>query len=313
MTKPFTSIEDQVTLLEKRGVSTDENTPGILLREGYYSVVNGYKDPFIDKEASAAAGDDRYSEGTTFNDIYSLFQFDRDLRESTFHYLIRAEAMLKTIVSYTFAESHSGNQDYLDQSSFATEDEYATFGLKDYRDNMHRLHTKLYEAANNRGNQAVVHYLDAHGYVPVWVVFNGLTFGSVEHFFNLMKPTEQRAVCKRIAEATGGRDTYLDPKQARISMDTAVRARNICAHDDRLYCARIGSKRNFVNYAGMTSRLRDFQTIEAQDGLIEDMVNLATHYSLGSAKVEEILSTMGFRIVEQTAEDEGGAQGDKEE
>ena len=45
MDKPFKTIEEQVELLEARGVATDDDTPEVLLREGYYSVVNGYKAP----------------------------------------------------------------------------------------------------------------------------------------------------------------------------------------------------------------------------------------------------------------------------
>lgn len=46
MEKPFKSIEEQINLMHKHGLSTDADTPGILMREGYYSIVNGYKDPF---------------------------------------------------------------------------------------------------------------------------------------------------------------------------------------------------------------------------------------------------------------------------
>ncbi|WP_418245213.1 Abi family protein, partial [Ellagibacter isourolithinifaciens] len=80
MDKPFKTIEEQVEMLEARGVATDDDTPEVLLREGYYSIVNGYKAPFIDKEKSESAKDDRYLPGTSFADIYALFMFDRELR-----------------------------------------------------------------------------------------------------------------------------------------------------------------------------------------------------------------------------------------
>ena len=76
MGKPFLTIQRQIELLESRDVKTDDASGSILLREGYYSVVNGYKDPFIDREATAAAGDDRYRERTTLTDICDLFSFD---------------------------------------------------------------------------------------------------------------------------------------------------------------------------------------------------------------------------------------------
>ena len=40
MDKPFKTVEQQVALLESRGMATDSNTPDILLREEY-SVING--------------------------------------------------------------------------------------------------------------------------------------------------------------------------------------------------------------------------------------------------------------------------------
>lgn len=51
MHKPFTTIEDQIALLNSRGLQTDSRTSWILEREGYYATVNGYKKPFLDNQA----------------------------------------------------------------------------------------------------------------------------------------------------------------------------------------------------------------------------------------------------------------------
>jgi len=45
MNKSFRSIDEQVEILHLRGISTTAETRTILLREGYYAVVNGYKLP----------------------------------------------------------------------------------------------------------------------------------------------------------------------------------------------------------------------------------------------------------------------------
>lgn len=121
--KPFKSIEEQIELLEKRGVKTDGNTPAILRREGYYPIVNGYKAPFIDEVKTKEEGDDRYVAGTSFSDIHGLFTFDRNLRELTFHYLIRVEALVKTACAYCFSEKHRAHDAYLQLGSYATESE----------------------------------------------------------------------------------------------------------------------------------------------------------------------------------------------
>lgn len=90
--KPFLPIDDQVRLLKQRGLTVDDNTARILMSEGYYSIVNGYKVPFIDKSLSSKFNEDRYRSGATFSDLYSLFTFDRELRSLTFKFLIFVSA-----------------------------------------------------------------------------------------------------------------------------------------------------------------------------------------------------------------------------
>jgi AraC-like DNA-binding protein len=51
--KSFRTIEKRVELLESRDMRMDEDPRPTLMREGYYSVVNGYKDILIDRDATA--------------------------------------------------------------------------------------------------------------------------------------------------------------------------------------------------------------------------------------------------------------------
>ena len=67
-----------------------------------------------------SSADDVYVEGSRFDWVFSLFQFDRDLRQITFSYLIQAEAALKTATVYAFCETHQGCSDYLDRASFCS-------------------------------------------------------------------------------------------------------------------------------------------------------------------------------------------------
>lgn len=49
MDKPFKSVAEQIAILESRGLECDNDTRLVLEREGYYPVVNGYKDLFLDQ------------------------------------------------------------------------------------------------------------------------------------------------------------------------------------------------------------------------------------------------------------------------
>lgn len=289
MDKPFETIEGQICLMVHRGLAVDSDTPRILMREGYYSIVNGYKAPFIDEEATKAAGDDRFKDGTSFNDIYNLFCFDRDLREVTFKYLMQVEAVVRTVCSYTFAESHPEPSAYLIQGNFCTEAEFAEFGLKNYIDNLLKLQGTLYSCVSRPRSEPVRHYKAKHGHVPLWVLAKSLTFGSIEHFFHLLKPAEQRLVCKRIAEATGrlgGNNPYFDPKDARLSLGPIVKFRNICAHDDRLYCAKINRRDPIIDYAAMIDLAEPYLCAEDYERFMADVVlTILAYHSQGNMAV----------------------------
>ena len=294
--KPFKTISEQVSLLSSRGVEIDMDAESVLMRNGYYPIVNGYKDPFLDRDAMQSAGDDRYKPGTKFSDLYSLFEFDRDLREKTFHYLIRAESVTRTACSYVFSEAHQEPNSYLVQDNFASAEEYAGYGLKNYIYNMHTLHDELFKKATKSRNESITHYRENYRDIPLWILANDLTFGNVEHFFKLMKPKEQSEVCKCISRAVGklgGKEGFFDANEARKGLDVLVKTRNLCAHDERLYCAKIGGRRN-ADYIQFLLYLRRYLTDEEYAELVKFIAESVGSHSRGSDVVAHVLDRMGF-------------------
>lgn len=298
MGKPFLTIRQQVELLEKRGMETDSETPTILRREGYYSVVNGYKDPFIDRGATARASDDRYVRDAKFSDMYALFEFDRSLRELTFHYLIRAESTAKTAVAYCFSDVHRDRDAYLLQDCYCTRDEYARAGMNAarYADEISDLVSILSKTRRNSNAEFIKHYRDEYGDVPLWVLSNGLTFGNIEHFFNLMKPDEKASVCKMIVQSTnrvGSNLGYLSVDKVRVALEALVKFRNICAHDERLYCAVVGGRKQ-INYGRMVWHLEWFLTDAEFNEYTASLVHRLKDGIDGNEKVAAVLEPLGF-------------------
>lgn len=58
MDKPFKTVDEKIAILESRGVQTDADTVYMLRQEGYYSIVNGYKDLFLDRSAMLGGNGD---------------------------------------------------------------------------------------------------------------------------------------------------------------------------------------------------------------------------------------------------------------
>lgn len=241
MYRPFMAVESQVQRLNNRGLRTDARTPWILEREGYYSVVNGYKDPFLDKEAGIRTHEDQYLPNTSFNELYALFVFDRNLRFLLFRMTTLSEAILKTICSYEFTKEHADEKNpYLNIAN------YAEAGKA--HDKAIRLIPKLEKIISlnkdsnfTDGKEYLRHCLEKYeGEVPLWVLCNDLTIGQVYWFFQAQNSIVRGNISRSFTALY--KDSHQHGEEiTSIQLDKIYRRikdfRNICAHDERLYCA----------------------------------------------------------------------------
>ena len=85
---------------------------------------------FLEPAVAENALDNHYKDGTSFDDIFALFTFDRSLRALTFRNLIKAEATARTAIAYTFASAHWGQDAYLLQESYCSEEEYLEYNRR---------------------------------------------------------------------------------------------------------------------------------------------------------------------------------------
>lgn len=69
----YKTTDELSKILESRGIELDVDPVPIIQREGYYALINGYKEPFLDKRAMQGNAGDRYIPGTKFSHIYELF------------------------------------------------------------------------------------------------------------------------------------------------------------------------------------------------------------------------------------------------
>ena len=94
--KTFKTLDEQISILREKGmIINDENyAKEVLLRENYF-FLHGYRYPFLKSK------DDKfYIKGTNFEELYSLFLFDRQLRNIIFKNILIIENNIKSIFSY---------------------------------------------------------------------------------------------------------------------------------------------------------------------------------------------------------------------
>ena len=247
MDKPFLTLDEQVNRLESRGLLVDKRTRWILEREGYYSVVNGYKWPFLDEGESAKAGDDRYKRGASFRDIYHLFSFDRKLRHLVFEYTTLAEATLKTVVAYRFSAEHRDEVNpYLNPDNYDADKSEIAGALIQILQKIIKTPAHGQQEGQNRSDcqSYLSHYQEKHnGEIPLWVLTNATTLGQTFWLYQCVPAKVRGAIAESYENLYADSHKHRLPKKtiSEKKLDAIYQRmrhfRNICAHDERLYCA----------------------------------------------------------------------------
>lgn len=260
MSKPFKSHNSMLRLMRSRNIMIGKGTEGskvknILARENYYSIINGYKDVFLDAEITDRTGEDYYVTGTTFFHIYSVYCFDRNLRSILMKGLLQAEQNLCTKVSYRFAEDNKSEFSHLNINNFSKADLPTTTRLISTLSSVTQRNSKDKDSG-------FYHYLTHHQDLPLWVLVTKLTFGEITYFYKSMVPPLQERVLNDINKDYTSEfgAPIAQPTSSLISkfneiLDVLVAFRNICAHGDRLYNhrVRIGKNTRKVLYYFMSS------------------------------------------------------------
>ena len=100
--KIFKTLDEQIGILKARGLVIDdvEYAKEILFRENYF-FVSGYRHLFMRKY-----NDDQFLKGTSFDELYAAFVFDRKLRNIMFKYILVIENNIKSIISYQMSKKY---------------------------------------------------------------------------------------------------------------------------------------------------------------------------------------------------------------
>lgn len=224
--KIFRTYDELMKCLESRGVdmSTTElrsYTKKRLQHEGYYNLINGYKMLFLEQKENKEE-EDKYKEGTTLKEIYALYNFDRRLRSVFMKYILLVETNVKSLISYYFSQNY-GHDNYLVYANFDV-------GKKDASKNITALFSEIQRQISTRySDPSISHYLNRYGYIPLWVLNNILTLGTISKFYSQMKQKERQSVAKVF---------HVNDAELESALFYLSKVRNFCAHGNRLYCFR---------------------------------------------------------------------------
>ncbi|MDO5424962.1 MAG: Abi family protein [Eubacteriales bacterium] len=218
MPKPFLTFQAQIDFLENEKnllVQDSEYARNKLEQIGYFGLIGGYKQPFKNPTTR------KYKDGTRFEDIVALYEFDEELRELFLKYILKIERHIRSLLSYSFTEKYGEQQsEYLNPGNLAV-------NRKNKKD-VDKLISILDKLANRNSDYPYInHQRQTYGNVPLWVLFNGVSFGTLSKFYSFATQDIQCDVAKNYDK--------VNQKQLGQYLGVITKYRNVCAHGERLY------------------------------------------------------------------------------
>ncbi|WP_416144204.1 Abi family protein [Planococcus koreensis] len=185
--KVFASHDEQIQILRQRGmiVADEAAAKRILARENYYALIDGYKEPFLERdERLNPYGLERYAAGTEFGHVYALYGFDRELRMLMLNELLKFEKNIKSKVAYRFSEKFQAMDSFLESANYSSEAE-----RHHERDRIISTLANLIKSHKKRDRvryPAIREFYDKHKNVPLWVLVNFLSLGQISNFYSVI-------------------------------------------------------------------------------------------------------------------------------
>lgn len=210
--KPPLAFKEQLELLKKRGLQVDDPSFAIqcLQHHNYYRL-SAYRFPLAQK-----GNPDQFADLTTFDDLWELYCFDRDLRLLVMEAVKRVEISVRTNIAYTLAHRY-GPFAYENSTFFADQARHAEWLAR-------------FDEEQSRSKEVFTqHYREKYALKrpPVWAACEIMSFGALSKLYANIKADKTR---KEIAAVYG-----LMPTVMKSFLLHAVYIRNICAHHSRLW------------------------------------------------------------------------------
>ena len=296
--KQFKNLDQQIEIFKHKGlkIHDEEYAKQVLLRENYF-FLSGYRHLFFKSRTEKV-----FIKGTTFEELYSLFLFDRSFRNVFFKYLLVIENNLKSITSYQLSKKYGYRErDYLKAKNFTNHPEKQ----RQVNDLLKKMKRQI--RVNGSQHSATLHYVSNYGYIPLWILVKVLSFGIVCEMFSILKSEDQKEICKIYNIEV---DDFL------VYLPILANYRNLCAHedilfenrtqkqiDDTIYHKLLDIPKENGEYIYGKSDLFALLIIMRQLLLTEDFKNMtieleniiqALDYNLTSIKIDKVLHRMGF-------------------
>lgn len=240
--KSFATHGEKLAILKSRGLIVEDEAAArrVLSRDNYYALIDGYKEPFLERdETKNPYGEEMYEAGTAFNHILALYQFDRKLRLLLLGELLKFERSIKSKLAYRFSERFPEVDSFLDDQNYSPDDihfherDRITATLNNLIESHRKRHRVRYPELRA--------FYEKHKNLPLWVLVNFLSLGQITNFYTVIDQDLRARIAQDFTDDAGEHGVQLSAAELDEILSIAFPFRNKAAHEEVLYSFRLRS------------------------------------------------------------------------
>lgn len=224
--KYFLTYNQQMRKLrnDKKIICSGSNHKRILIRAGYFNIINGYKSPFVC--GTDNDGNHIYISNTSVDQMYYVKQFDDELRSFLLRYITQVEEEVRTLTGYQFDKCN-------DDGKIAWYDTNA-YNPKHSLQNKMSTISSAYSELSKSHLDYVKFYMENHKQIPTWIMLKVVNFSTFISVLQYSKTDVTHSIC----QLYGMLDINNLPNVKLLigSLHWMRKIRNSCAHNERIYC-----------------------------------------------------------------------------
>ena len=295
-------IRNQIKILKSKGLNFNDvkEAKEILKDEGFYNIINAFKPLFLDKN-------DNYISGANFDELYSIYLFDRNFRTLFLKYFLEFENNFKAFVSYEFSKKY-GENSYLNYQNF----DVSNTNIINSVSLVKEIYSIIYK---NKDNEIISHYFyEDNKDIPLYALITLFSFGEIRYFYMNCKSDFKDAISNKY---------NLKPNELLSMLSLINMFRNVCAHNNRLIFYKVKDlnkricntdvhkKLNIETYPSINVNqykkgkndvfaviiaLKYLLSKDSFNSFYSELSNLISSLNskINSIKIDEILDLMGF-------------------
>lgn len=217
--KPPLTFEKQAELLLSRGLIADKSFLINCLKNVNYYRLSGYLYPY-------RQSDDTFKEGTTLEEVWRHYTFDRRLRLIVMDAIERIEISVRTQLVYYLAHKTKA-------FGYIEPKELPKLSAVEHRRLLKTIQDESKRSRENFVGHFINKYGDCHKYLPIWMTGEIVSLGVLFTMYRGLPDIVKREMGQY----------YGIPDQVLTSwLKTINVIRNICAHHSRLWNRVLGVK-----------------------------------------------------------------------